>query len=153
MKPDFQKKINQAGFTLAEAMVATLIVALLFTSLYSGISYGFTMINLARENLRATQILQEKMETLRLYNWDQINTAGFIPTNFLAPYWDTNSGITSPGFYYTGSVSIANAPITESYSNDLRMVKVEVRWVSSSVPRVREMETFVSKNGLQNYVY
>lgn len=146
-------KTSQNGFSLPEAMVATLIVGLLFTSLYSGISYGFTMINLARENLRATQILQEKMETLRLYSWDQINTAGFIPPEFLAAYWDTNSGITNVGFYYTGAVMIVNAPLTETYASDLKEVTVNLEWVSSGVLRKREMKTFVSKNGLQNYVY
>jgi hypothetical protein len=89
-----------------------------------------------------------------LYNWDQVNTPGYIPTNFLAGYYSgdpTNTTIT--GLAYTGTVTIAIPAFTESYTNDLRQIKVEIAWTSGGLLRKRQMVSFVSKYGLQNYVY
>jgi prepilin-type N-terminal cleavage/methylation domain-containing protein len=140
------------AYSMIELLVAVAVLGVMFVSLYSGFSAGFAIIELARENLRATQILQEKMETIRLYTWDQINTPGFIPTNFLENFYAVGATNVS-GLTYTGSVTIAKAPITTSYSNELKNVTIQVRWRSAGVPRTREMSTFVTRNGLQNYIY
>lgn len=139
------------AFTLAEVLVALAVGSVLFVSLYSGLSSGFAIVQLARENLRATQILQEKMETIRLYTWDQITTPGFIPTNFVEVFYSATQY--TGGLTYTGAVTIASAPVTESYSNDLRMVTFQVTWESANVLRRRDMSTFISRYGLQNYIY
>ena len=145
------KRSGAAGYTMIEVLVTGVVMAVMFVSLYSGFSAGFAVIQLAREDLRATQILQEKMETIRLYTWDQINQNGFIPTNFLENFYATGTNVS--GLNYTGKVVIANAPITESYSNDIKNVTITVEWSSAGVMRTREMSTFVTRNGLQNYIY
>lgn len=137
---------------MAEVLVAIAIISVMFVSLYTGLSSGFAVVQLARENLRATQILQEKMETIRLYTWEQLNTSGFVPTNFTDVFYASSTGAAS-GITYTGTLVIASAPITESYSNDLKTVTAEVTWMSGKVLRRREMETLVSRYGLQNYIY
>lgn len=134
-----------------EIMVAVAIAGIMFVSLYAGFSTGFAVVQLARENLRAVQILQEKMETIRLYTWEQINTAGFIPANFTDVFYSSTQS--ASGLVYTGRVSVASAPITETYSNDLKLITVEVNWASAKVSRKREMSTLVSRYGLQNYIY
>ena len=134
-----------------EVLVAVAIGGVVFVSLYSGLSTGFAIVQLARENLRATQIMQEKLETIRLYTWEQITTQGFIPTSFTDVFYSATQY--SGGLTYTGSVTIATAPLTESYASDLKMVTVKVSWESANVLRQREMATFVSRYGLQNYVY
>jgi len=106
---------------------------------------------LSRENVRATQILQDKMESIRLYNWDQINTTGFIPEEFVAPYYP--NGSTNSGVVYEGEVDISAAPVSVSYSNDLRLVTVTVEWKSGGVERQRDMQTYISRYGLQHYIY
>ena len=145
------KRSGAAGYTMIEVLVTGAVMAVMFVSLYSGFSAGFAVIQLAGEDLRATQILQEKMETIRLYTWDQINQNGFIPTNFLENFYATGTNVS--GLNYTGKVVIANAPITESYSNDIKNVTITVEWSSAGVMRTREMSTFVTRNGLQNYIY
>jgi type II secretory pathway pseudopilin PulG len=144
-------KIAELAYSMIEVLVAVVVLAIMFVSLYSGFSAGFAVIQLARENLRATQILQEKMETIRLYTWEQINTPGFIPTNFVDTFY--SSGTNSTSMSYTGRVTIAQPVITEAYSNELKTVKIELRWVSAGVLRNREMQTLVTRNGLQNYIY
>lgn len=142
---------SEVAFSLMEVLVAVAIGSVMFVCLYSGLSTGFAVVQLARENLRATQILQEKMETIRLYTWDQINTTSFIPTNFTDVFYTSTQY--SGGLTYTGVVAISNAPLTESYSNDLKMITVQVTWESANVIRTRAMSTFVSRYGLQNYIY
>jgi prepilin-type N-terminal cleavage/methylation domain-containing protein len=145
-----QRRTGEA-FSLIEVMVAVAIGGIMFVSLYTGFSSGFAVVQLARENLRGTQILQEKMETIRLYTWDQITAAGFIPTNFTDVFYPGTQS--AAGLTFTGTVKIATAPLTESYSNDLKQVTVQVTWKSANVVRTRDMTTFVSRYGLQNYIY
>ena len=132
-------------------MVAVGVASIVFLAVYAGLSSGFAVVQLSRENLRANQIVQEKMETIRLYTWSQITTPGFIPTNFTDVFFSGTQSVS--GLIYTGVVSIADAPVTESYSNDLKEVTVSVNWVSADVTRTREMKTFISRYGLQNYIY
>lgn len=139
------------AFSIIEATVAVALVGVVLVSLYTGISNGFAFAKVTREDLRATQILQEKMETIRLYTWEQLNTPGFVPTNFLEGFYA--SGTNNGGLTYTGRVVIANAPLTETYSNNLKQVTIRVAWKSGKVIRTREMQTFTAKHGLQNYIY
>jgi len=136
--------------TLIELLIGLSIFGILFVSLYGGISSGVGIIRSAREDLRATQVMLEKMETIRLYNWDQLNQSGFVPTTFSAAYWpaDTNSGL-----QYQGTVTITNVSFNEAYSSDMRQVTVTVSWHSGLIQHQRQMRTFVSRYGLQNYVY
>lgn len=143
------------AFSLVEVLVSVAVITILFVSLYSGISSGFGFVQLARENLRATQILQERMETIRLYNWDQINTANFIPASFTEAFYSTNANnaANAGDFVYTGTVAVASTSLTENYSTNMRMVTVTLNWTSGRVPRTRQAVTFVARNGLQNYIY
>jgi hypothetical protein len=142
-----------AGFSVVEVMVAVLVCGLVFVSLYSGISSGFGFVQLARENLRATQIMEEKMETIRLYRWDQITQAGFIPTNFVDKFYPLGATQGIGGLTYTGQLTVVDAPLTEYYKDDLKHVTVDVSWKSGNAVRKRQMTTLVSRYGLQHYVY
>ncbi|MGZ8900802.1 MAG: type IV pilus modification PilV family protein [Limisphaerales bacterium] len=142
---------SRLAYSMIEVLVAVTVLGIMFVSLYSGISSGFAVIQLARENLRATQILQEKMETIRLYTWDQINTPGFVPTNFVENFFTVGTNVS--GLSYTGRVTITSTPFSASYSNELKSVKVRLQWASAKIVRTREIETLVTRQGLQNYVY
>lgn len=142
------------AFTLMEVLVAVMIVGVTFVTYYLGMTQGFGLVQVARENLRATQILQEKMETIRLYTWDQVTNSGFIPATFTATFYpqgtQTNQGVT-----YQGTFTLTNAPatVTGPYVSDLRMAIFQLSWRSGSVQRQREMRTLVSHYGLHNYIY
>ena len=145
---------QRSGFTLVEVLIATLGVGIMTVTLYMAFGQGFAIIQVARENLRATQVLQEKMETMRVYNWDQITEDNFIPKTFTEPFYavgDNDNG----GFDYTGQVLVTNAaPVGNvSYADSLRWVIVQVQWTSGGVVRRREMRTLVSEFGLHQYVY
>ena len=124
-------------------------------ALYAGFAFAFAEIRLAQENIRATQILEERMEVVRLLNWDQVaNLPGYIPTTFTGPFYADNP-INPPSdtFNYTGTVLVTNAPVTETYASDLRMIQIQVSWPSGKVIRQRQMTTFISQYGVQKFVY
>jgi type II secretory pathway pseudopilin PulG len=142
------------AFTLIEALVGFAVTAVALVSLYAGITYGIGLTQVTRENLRATQLMLEKFETVRLYTWDQINgTNGFvIPVSFTNAYAVDTTGKAS-GVVYTGSMTIVDAPLGTTYSSDLKLVTVTLNWISAGVPRTRTMQTFIARQGLQQYVY
>jgi uncharacterized protein (TIGR02598 family) len=146
---------GHSAFTLVEVMMGVAVMAIMLVTLYGGFTFGFAEMRLARENVRATQILQEKMEVARLYNWDQVaNTPGFIPTTFTASFYvDNPTNAPAGNFSYSGTVLVTNAPITETYAGDMRMIQIQLTWKSGNVTRKRQMTTFVSQYGLQKYVY
>lgn len=135
--------------------MGTVVTTLMLVSLYVGFTFGFRQVQLAREEARATQILQEKMELVRLLNWDQVaNLPGYVPSAFTESLYAADpTNAPAGGITYTGTVMITNAPITESYKNELRLVKVSVSWTSGSTKYTRKMSSFVSQYGMQNYVY
>ena len=144
----------RAAFSLVEVLVAMGIIGVLFVALYAGFLSGFRVLHLARENLRATQVMLEKMETLRLYSWQQLNTSGFIPGSFTARYDPTATNNAAMTYY--GTISISNYSSiygSVSYASNIRVVTVQVVWTNSGLRRTRVMSTLVSRNGLQNYIY
>ncbi len=153
------------AFSLIESMVAACIVGVLFTSLYAGITAGFGALNSARENLRATQVMIDKMETLRLYSWTQVSTFGsstsYIPSTFTESFYPTttnysvsivSTGATGSGFVYYGTVNVTNAGFTENYSNSVKLVTITLNW-TNGVRRSQSMSTYVGQYGIQNYIY
>ena len=149
LKSRLRKSIS--AFMLAEATIGLGVAGIATVALLSGFTSGFFTMRMARENLRATQILLEKTETIRLYSWDQINTPGFIPPTFSATY-DPQSP-KSQGLLYEGSLTISNAPISSSYRADLKMVTVRLNWKTGKVNRTREFSSYIARNGLQTYIY
>jgi Tfp pilus assembly protein PilV len=135
-------------------MVGVVVMSVMVVSLYMAFTQGFAVVQIARENLRGTQILQEKMETMRLYSWDQINSNGFIPATFQANFYDTTSG-TNCGVVYNGTTSINPSPMTnnEAYAANHRLIVISVNWTSAGLQRTRTMTSLVSSNGLHNYIW
>ena len=137
-----------AAFALPEALFGMVIVGVVFAALYSGMTYGFELVKLSREELRASQILQERFETIRLCNWDQLNSNNFVSATFRAPLYQ---GLTNS--WYSGTVTIAPPPITQPYSNDLRVITVQLTWTNGVRRCTRNMSSMIARYGLQDYVY
>ena len=146
-----QLRRKLAAFSLIEATVGMAVISTVVGAMLSGITSGTFTMRMARENLRATQIMLEKVETIRLYSWDQVNTAGFIPTNFTATY--DPHGAPSVGLTYSGTMTVTPAPIAASYSDDMRMVTVHLSWQTAGLQRDREFISYIARNGLQDYIY
>lgn len=148
-----------AAYTLAEVTVGVLVVGILFVSLYAGFSYGFAAMQSTRENLRATQILVQRMEGLRLYTWSQVlNTNSYLKPLFIEYYDPRGTTNQTAGARYTGFVSATiPADLPPAYQTNVRDVMVTVYWTNyhggMNATHSRVMATRVSRNGMQNYVF
>jgi len=148
------RRSSQSAFTMAEVMVALLVVSIAVNSLYTGVSSGFALVKLAREELRATQLMLQRLETMRLYTWSQLTDATYFSTNNYAAYYDpAGQANGSGGAVYTVSTAITTNTPAATYSPDMRRVTVQVSWSSGQINRRREMSTYVARYGMQNYIY
>ena len=144
-------------------MVALCVVMVVFVAVFGTMTMGLSTTQASRENLRATQIMLDKMEGIRLYNWTQLTNSSFLVSSFTNWFFETNNiGATSAtgnGVMYTGSISVATSTNMPSvYSNAMRVVTVTVgwnsgNWLQSPITHTRSMATYVSQNGMQNYIF
>ena len=143
---------RQAAFTFAEVLIAMFVVSIMATALYAGLSTGFSSIRTSRENLRATQVMLEKTESLRLYAWSEINSNGLLPLTFIVPF---KSGGSTNGLVYSGTVTIdkpTDTAVSANYAADLRVITVKLSWISQKRPCTKTMTTYVSRWGEHGYV-
>jgi Tfp pilus assembly protein PilV len=149
-----------SAFSLIEVVVAVSVIMVAFLAIFANMTFGLSVTQLSRENLRATQIMLDKMEGVRLYNWNQLTNSGFLVPSFTNWFFETNNigsaNATGTGISYTGQVLVASVPFTNFYTPNMRKVTVNVGWTSGNAgntPRSRSMSTFVSQSGMQNYIY
>ena len=141
------------AFTIAETMVAVAIFGIMFASFFGGLSLSLSVVKSARESLRATQIMAENMDIIRLKTFTQVKT-----TNYTAPFNPIPASITNAGgagLTYTVRVIVPpSSPMTEgeSYKDDVKQVTLQLSWRSGKFVKTNEMRTFVSRYGLQSYI-
>lgn len=140
------------GFTLVEVIVAMLVLGVVVVTLYAGLSLCFKSLQSAQHCLRATQILTEKFEVIRLYQWSQI-TNGYVPATFSEYFHPTNSGLGNSGVLYTGNIAISGAAVATAYSNTMRRVVVSVNWTNDGIVQQQVMSSLISKYGIQTFTY
>ena len=153
-----QRQRAAQAYTVIEVLMGVCILGIMIVSLYTGFSSGFTVVQLSRDNLRATQILLQRMETMRLYNWNQI-----LSTNsYLKPVFEEHyDAIAKDGTHYTGTITTNLPDISGvAYRTNMRLITVTLYWTNHSaqpstniVVRSRQMQTCVARYGMQNYLY
>jgi prepilin-type N-terminal cleavage/methylation domain-containing protein len=159
--------MSVSGFSLIEVVIAMSVIGVTFIALYAALTSCLVSVQASREDLRATQIMVEQMDTLRLFNWDQVTDPTFSPKT-LSVYYDP-AGATNGtgGTLYECVMTVTNGPADVAYSDDMRTVGLEITWIThGSLPNpkanahaakgqlhTRTFTTSVTKNGLQAYVY
>lgn len=156
-------RTGQHAFSLVEVIVGGCILIVVSISLFAGISASFGVTQVARENLRATQIMLERMEAIRLHTWDQLVYSNMIPATSTTSYYPLALSGQSTGLTYRVNVAITGAAMNPSatYGDRLRAIKVTVLWTNyygttrqtNQMVRSRSMTTYTARDGVQNYVY
>jgi type II secretory pathway pseudopilin PulG len=145
------------AWTLAEVMVSVVVLAILMISLFAGFGLGFQLIKSTREDLRATQILTQKIESIRLCTYSQLTN--LCPMTFQETY--STTGTNGASVIYRGTITAGpNTNLPPAYVNRVRLVTVSVTWTTSkaglfrnAVVHNRSMQTQSAFFGLQNYLY
>jgi prepilin-type N-terminal cleavage/methylation domain-containing protein len=148
------KHTRLQGFSLVEVMVGSVIVGIFFLSFFAMTGTGFNMVKSSRENLRATQIMLNRLEGVRLYNWNQLTQTNLLPTTFTEYYDPTSTN--GMGAIYSGTMVVSTATMTPAAtysSTGVKQVTVQITWNSGGMSHTRSMSTYVTQYGAQNYVY
>jgi type II secretory pathway pseudopilin PulG len=154
------KQISQrraAAFTLAEVMVAVALGGIMLTALFAGLTFGFGAVKLAREDLRATQILVEQTESVRLTPYSSLKS---YTTNTCFDPVDQASG--SGGTVYSISITtnspskadlapLGANPASFYYTNMLK-ITATATWTNANIARTRTLVTYAAKFGVQAYI-
>lgn len=147
---------NQRAFTLAEVMVAVCILGVVSISLYGGFATGFMVVDSTRQELRATQILTQKTEALKLCSWSALTNC---PIAFTELY-DPASPNGAAGTVYSGTISTSVAtviPVSAAYRSNMCMATITLFWTnnngSQQLIHSRSAQTLVARYGIQNYLW
>ena len=76
-------RTNPTAFTLIECTIATAISALFLGSLFLVNSSAMDTLQMARESACASQVLQQRIEAMRIANWHQVTDASWLVANLL----------------------------------------------------------------------
>jgi len=145
---------SRSAFTLIETIVATFVAAIVLPSIYAGLAAGFAMIQVTREDLRATQVILQRMEAIRLSSFQTIQNPAAYPTNQTAYYSESGKTNGHGGAAYTVTYNWAPGPasLPPSYRTNVVLVTVGATWKSGNVQRSRSMQTYVARYGIRRYV-
>jgi len=144
----------ERAFTIAEVLVAVAILGIACISLYGGFATGFLLVDSTRQELRATQILTQKAEALRLCSWSSLTN---FPLSFSELYDPTS---TNGGILYVGSVTTSTAsviPNSASYQSNMCVATINLYWTNfngrQKVVHNRTSQTLIARYGIQNYIW
>jgi len=153
----------ETGYSFVEVLVAAVILGFVGTSLYGAFAAGFCVIQTTRESLRATQILVQKTEAVRLFTWSQVaDTTNYLKFAFAENYDPLGATNNTGGAKYTGYVrasvpTAGDLPGADAYRTNMRTITVTLYWTNynggKTIVHQREMQTRVARNGMQNYIW
>ena len=106
------------GITLVETIIATAMTALFLGSLFIMNVSSMDTIRMARETACASQVLQQRVESLRIANWHQVTDANWLKINLLNTDAPGTSELSNVSEDLTvapyGSTTVGNTKLTRS---------------------------------------
>jgi Tfp pilus assembly protein PilV len=78
------KTSSQSGTSLIEATIAACTSALFLGSLFTMNMSAMRTMKTAREAANASQVLQQRVEAMRIANWQQVTNADWVKNNLLS---------------------------------------------------------------------
>ena len=145
---------SQRAFTVAEVLIAVCILGIASIGLYGGFATGFMLVDSTRQELRATQILTQKAESLRLCSWSSLTNFPIVFTEFYDPT-STNGGIVYSGNVTTNAAAVL--PLSAGYRTNMCLATINLYWTNYNGTRKiihnRAAQTLVARYGIQNYIW
>src|ERR1043165_64268 len=160
---------SSEGFTLIETIIAAGMSALFLGTLFTFNIASMETLKMSRENACASQILQQRIESLRIANWHQVTDAEWLRTNLLnsdaagtsqlksvsetltlVPYGSTSTGtIQLNRSNGAASVVSSNYLLTE---NAVKVVwTVNYKWARNDRANARQTVAILAKGGVAKW--
>jgi Tfp pilus assembly protein PilV len=140
---DTQSRSCRGGFTIIEVMVASSILLLAIVSVIATAGQAMRYLTDIRRTARASQVLQQKMEDIRIITtWS--NLTGLAGTTFSDP--------ANPGLY-KGSVTESNWD-TYGGTTNIVLVTLTVSWTNQTNRTLsNSLSTLICIGGLNKYIF
>src|SRR2546426_8919350 len=106
------RRASASGFTLMETIVAVLMSGIMLPALLTGVAFAFSGMQANRENLRATQIVLQRMEAIRLLPYNTLQDPAAYPTNSTEYYSPSGQASGKGGTAYTVTYNWAPGPLS-----------------------------------------
>lgn len=134
------------GVTIAEVAMATMFMALVFTTSITTLQRAFISLQNARDLNIVSQMLQSEMEKMRLADW---STVSALPASATPVALDTTFTANAfVGARFTLTRTVAD-PKTGT-----RVITLRINWVGAdSRPLSRNLSLRYSRYGLYDYFY
>jgi Tfp pilus assembly protein PilV len=160
------RRSSLAGFTLVENIMACAIIAVGMAGTYTLNGQAMSILRMGRDQACASQVLQQRIEHLRIANWQRITNRTWIRDAILDAPADGSSelsGLTetvtvSPfagvgganTFTRAGSTASAGNNNVSLIANDGVIVKWRVTWKGAPASRIHTRETLavLAKGGV-----
>jgi hypothetical protein len=166
--PSAKRLTSQSGFSLLESAVATTLAGLFLSMLMVMSSNVLGLLRTSKDNVSASQALQERVEQMRIANWLQITDSDYLADALLAAGSDSAGNLGSPIETVTVSAYPAKAGFTAAQATrqngtnqvissnaalkDERMVRVDISLTWKGFPRnrqrVRATTALIAKGGI-----
>jgi hypothetical protein len=150
------KRAAVAAFSLVENVLACAIVALGLAGTYTLNSQTMGVLRMAKEESFASQVLQQRIENLRIANWQRISSPTWLRDNLLNVAADGSdslrgltetvlitplSSTTGNTFSRGGGTVIAAAGNASLTSQDSLLIKWTVTWNGMPAGKIHTRET------------
>jgi prepilin-type N-terminal cleavage/methylation domain-containing protein len=161
---------SRSGFTLVEMMVACAIIAFGIASIYLLNSQCLAVLKSAKDEASASQVLQQRIEQLRIANWQRVTSTTWIRDNLLntsadgsnpltnlaetvvvTPYNSSSTPVPNPNkFTRTAGVAAADGGNTSLLNETGVQVMWKITWngVPNGKSHKRETMTVLGKGGI-----
>ena len=137
------------GFTIVEVVMSICILGISAAGLMSSFQYAFLSIKMTRENQRATQVMLERAEAIRCFNWDHLGDVPHQTSDYYNPATQSSPVYT----VYTDISPFNPGGTAPSYAGNMKQMTIAVTWKTGGIERARTNITYIAKDGVQNYVY
>jgi len=110
-----------SGFTLVESMTAVALSALFLGSVFTMSISSIDALRCAKEHVAAGQVLEQRIESLRIANWQEVTSPAWVAANILntdalgtAPLRNLSETLTLVPY---GSTAVGDTTLTRSGGN------------------------------------
>ena len=138
---------RQQAFTLVEVMVASSVMVLAIVGMIRVIVSGTEMLDLARKQMIAMQVIHGQLDNLRLSNWTEVSALAASETVTVSSgdqsgfVFGSNLPAITQGFQCTRTIATVRT--------DLKQVTFTVTWIGNTGRTYsRSGSTYVARNGL-----
>jgi len=131
------------AFTITEVAIVTVILGILLSSILALHSQASRFLHDIRLTALTSQVLQQKMEDIRMLTWDQLTNYPSVWTNSASTYGTYTVTITTNAFdSYAGATTVLNVTLTTTWTN-----------FCSRRIETNRLTTLVTNRGLNSYIY